>query len=86
MQVKNILGIIILILNIAGLGYVFYMICLSLVHHFFPKTTPEQEAAPAPAVKREPVIIDNGILPEEDDLLKDMDLSDLDNLNLDDFE
>jgi|GEM_PF-969461 len=87
MQVKNILGIIILVLNIAGLGYVFYMGCLSLVHHFFPKTAPEQEVEPPPRpVKKSMVVIDDNILPEEDDLLKDMDLSDLDNLNLDDFE
>lgn len=87
MAVKNILGIVILVLNLAGLGYIFYMACSSLVHHFFPRTAPEQEVVPPKrTVKKEMVVIDNDILPEEDDLLKDMDLSDLDNLNLDDFE
>ena len=54
------------------------------MHHFFPKEVEEPE--PSKKLKREEVIIDEDIIPDEDDLLKDMDLSDLDNLNLDDFE
>ncbi len=84
MLAKNIFGTIILILNIAGLGFVLYLCFLSLMHYFFPKEVEEPE--PVKPVKREEVIIDDDIIPDEDDLLKDMDLSDLDNLNLDDFE
>jgi len=86
MLAKNVLGIIILVLNIAGLGYVVYMAGLILIHHFFPKEVAEQETNAAPRTQKTPVIIDEDIIPDEDNLLKDMDLSDLDNLNLDDFE
>lgn len=85
MLAKNILGTIILILNTAGLGFIFYLGLISLLNRFFPK---EMEAAAEPEAKarHEEIIIDEDIIPDEDDLLKDMDLSDLDNLNLDDFE
>ncbi|MCG8635201.1 MAG: hypothetical protein MI863_15320 [Desulfobacterales bacterium] len=85
MLAKNIFGTIILILNTAGLGFVLYLCFLSLMQYFFPKEVEEEPEPPKP-VKREEVIIDEDIIPDEDDLLKDMDLSDLDNLNLDDFE
>jgi len=84
MLAKNIIGTIILILNIAGLGFVLYLCFLSLIHHFFPKKVEEPETPKT--LRREEVIIDEDIIPDEDDLLKDMDLSDLDNINLDDFE
>ncbi|WDP88782.1 MAG: hypothetical protein HUN04_03145 [Desulfobacter sp.] len=87
MLAKNIVGIIILVLNIAGLGYMIYMAGLFLVNRFIPKEEVEEEVVTeAPVRKNEKVVIDEDIIPEEDDLLKDMDLSDLDNLNLDDFE
>jgi hypothetical protein len=34
---------------------------------------------------KSPLVLQDSIIPDEDDLLKDMDLSDLDTLNLDDF-
>ena len=86
MQAKNILGFIILILNIAGLGFVFYMVASSLIARFFPKEEQEAEQVPEAKPRREEVVIDEDIIPDDEDLLKDMDLSDLDNLNLDDFE
>ena len=86
MQAKNIFGFIILVLNIAGMGYVFYMVASSLIARFFPKEDPQAEHASEARPKQEEVIIDEDIIPDDEDLLKDMDLSDLDNLNLDDFE
>ncbi|MCG8616722.1 MAG: hypothetical protein MI802_10935 [Desulfobacterales bacterium] len=84
MLAKNVVGTIILILNTAGLGFVLYLCMISLLNHFFPK---EVEEEPEPAhVRSEDIVIDDDFIPDEDDLLKDMDLSDLDNLNLDDFE
>ena len=85
MAVKNIFGIIILILNAAGLGFMAFMGFQALINHFFPKETPIPE--PGEGVpQKAPVMMSDDIIPDEDDLLKDMDLSDLDNLNLDDFE
>ncbi|MEH0020095.1 MAG: hypothetical protein V6Z89_10595 [Desulfobacter sp.] len=85
MLAKNIFGSIILLLNTAGLGFLLYLGLLNLINHFFPKPV-EEEPAPEPVRKREEIIIDEDMIPDQDDLLKDMDLSDLDNLNLDDFE
>lgn len=84
MALKNALGIIILLLNAAGVGFILYLGFLSLIHHFFPKEEEDLEIETAP--KKEPLVINEDLIPDEDDLLKDMDLSDLDNLNLDDFE
>ncbi len=86
MLIKNIVGAIIIILNMAGLGFLFY---LSVVSRFSHTDTSESSgfnnmSRTGPA-DRQPVIIDEDIIPDEDDLLKDMDLSDLDSLDLDDF-
>ena len=85
MLLKKIIGILIVVLNIAGLGFLLYMAGVMLHEKFFPK---KQIIAvqPPPDKKKEPKIVNDDIVPDEDDLLKDMDLSDLDNLNLDDFE
>ncbi len=81
---KNLLGILILLLNAAGLGFVIYLGILAGIDHFFPK---DAEPDPrSPVVKKEPEIINDDIIPQEEDLLKDLDLSDLDKLDLDDFE
>ena len=82
---KQIVGVLIILLNIAGLGFVLYMGGIMLKEKFFPK---KQILAvqDKPAKKKKPKIVNDDIIPDEDDLLKDMDLSDLDNLNLDDFE
>ena len=83
MLAKNIFGIIILLLNAAGLGFILYLVFQSIINHFFHHDSMEESPVPK---KKLPLIINDDILPDEDDLLKDMDLSDLDNLNLDDFE
>ncbi len=81
---KNIFGIIILTLNAVGLGFILYLVFQSIRNHFFHHDPADD--LPAPPKKKQQFIINDDILPDEDDLLKDMDLSDLDNLNLDDFE
>ncbi len=85
MLLKKIIGILIILLNIAGLGFLLYMVGMMLKDKFFPKK--QIIAVQKPDIKKkEPKIVNDDIIPDEDDLLKDMDLSDLDNLNLDDFE
>lgn len=84
MVTKNILGISILVLNAGGLAFMLYMGGQAVMDHFFPREDePETDKGSA---GQEPEILNDHIIPDEDDLLKDMDLSDLDNLNLDDFE
>jgi hypothetical protein len=83
---KNIFGIIILSFNAIGLGYLFYLASLSIFKISSSKRKDNQAQNIPGQKKKAPLIIDDGIIPDEDDLLKDMDLSDLDNLNLDDFE
>ncbi|WDP86199.1 MAG: hypothetical protein HUN05_14560 [Desulfobacter sp.] len=75
---KNIFGTIILVLNIAGIGYVLYLVFLGLINKLFPKEEPQIELVLPVVKKKRPVVIDESIIPDEDDLLKDMDLSDLD--------
>ena len=84
MITKNLLGTLILLLNAGGLGFLLYLGSLALLDRFFPKPA-EAEDLPA-AVKKDPMHMDNDMMPDEDDLLKDLDLSDLDKLDLDDFE
>ncbi len=85
MLLKKIVGTLIIILNVAGLGFVLYMAGLFLKDKFFPKK--EIVVVQKNSAKRKkPKIMNDDILPDEDDLLKDMDLSDLDNLDLEDFE
>ncbi|HKK98774.1 MAG TPA: hypothetical protein VJ943_00875 [Desulfotignum sp.] len=79
---KNLLGTLILLLNAGGLGFLLYLGSLALLDRFFPKQA-EPEDAPA-AVKKD--LTDTDIMPDEDDLLKDLDLSDLDKFDLEDFE
>ena len=85
--IKNIVGTIIILLNMAGLGYLFF---LGISKFFEDHDANEQEGfnnvAKAESNTGQPVVIDEDIIPDEDDLLKDMDLSDLDSLDLDDFE
>ncbi len=85
MLLKKILGTFIIVLNVAGLGFLLYMIGLFLKDKFFPKKEIVVVQKNSDKQKKANIINDD-ILPDEDDLLKDMDLSDLDNLNLDDFE
>ena len=87
MLIKNIVGTVIILLNMAGLGYLFFIGIAG-----FLENREENEQANFKNVIEpkkhmdQPVVIDENIIPDEDDLLKDMDLSDLDNLDLDDFE
>ena len=85
MLAKNIFGILILLLNAVGLGYCIYRGSLSLlkIHSHKKENTTEDILVEK---KNRPYIINDDIIPDEDDLLKDIDLSDFDNLNLDDFE
>lgn len=91
MLIKNILGTIIILLNMAGLGYLFF---IGIAGFFRDHDKDEQEGFNTVSRTgsnpghnaRQPVVIDENSIPDEDDLLKDMDLSDLDNLDLDDFE
>ncbi len=85
MLAKNIFGILILLFNMVGLIYFLYLGTLTLVKRVSAKEAPQKKDAPAPK-KKTPLILSDTLIPDEDDLLKDMDLSDLDNLNLDDFE
>lgn len=84
MITKNVMGILILILNAGGLGYLVYLGTLTVIDHFFPRQG--ESDLTSSSEKKDPMIINDDIIPEEDDLLKDMDLSDLDTLDLDDFE
>jgi len=85
MLLIKIIGILILTLNIAGIGFILYMGGMMLKNKIFPK---KQIVAvqKTPKKKKKPVIANDNIVADDDDLLKNMDLSDLDNLNLDDFD
>jgi len=86
MLLKKIIGSLIIFLNIAGLGFLLYMMSLLLKDKYFSKKKIITDE-PSPLVKKkEAKNFNDDIIPDEDDLLKDMDLSDLDNLDLDDFE
>lgn len=89
MLIKNIVGTIIILLNMAGLGYLFFIKVVEFFENHDNDTEAPEEFNYVPTTgnhKGLPVVIDENIIPDEDDLLKDMDLSDLDNLDLDDFE
>lgn len=86
MLLKKIIGILIILLNIAGLGFLLYMVGQMLKDKFFAKKQIIAAVQEPSIKKKQPKIVNDDIIPDEDDLLKDMDLSDLDNLNLDDFE
>ncbi|MCP3944416.1 MAG: hypothetical protein GY710_23460 [Desulfobacteraceae bacterium] len=85
MLIKNVLGTFILLFNMAGLGYLLYLGIMAILEKLSPREK-IQEKIPPPPAKETSTALENHIIPDEDDLLKDMDLSDLDNLNLDDFE
>jgi len=85
MLLKKIIGTLIILLNIGGLGFLLYIAGLTFKKRFFPAR--QVPAAPQASDKKKEIeIVNDDIVSDEDDLLKDMDLSDLDNLNLDDFE
>ena len=85
MLLREIIGIIIIVLNVAGLGFILYMCGIMLKNYFFSK---KQTIAVKnrSTKKNKPDIANDDVISDEEDLLKDMELSDLDTLNLDDFE
>ena len=87
MLLKKTIGIVIIVLNIGGLGFLLYMLGMMLKEKYFIKEQQPLSTEPStPAVtKHETETMNDTITPYEDDLLKDMDLSDLDDLDLDDF-
>ena len=86
MLIKNIVGAIIIILNMAGLGLLFYLSVVSRFHHVDANDGSDKDQVTRNGADKQPVLIDEDIIPDEDDLLKDMDLSDLDSLDLDEFD
>lgn len=88
MLAKNIIGTLILLFNIIGLGYLFFKGFQTLRERFFKGSASQADSKNlGSSLKKRPVVVnENDIIPESEDLLKDMDLSDLDKLNLDDFE
>nr|WP_170299827.1 hypothetical protein [Desulfobacter hydrogenophilus] len=71
----------------AGLGYLFFIgISGFLEDHDAEEQKGFNNVAKTGNHTDQLVVIDEDIIPDEEDLLKDMDLSDLDSLNLDDFE
>ncbi len=89
MLLKELIGIIIISLNIAGFGFLLYMLCMNLKDRFLQKkkTISVQQAPVKPKKsKKAPAIVNDDIIPDEDDLLKDMDLSDLENLDFKNFD
>ncbi|MBU1194691.1 MAG: hypothetical protein KKE62_11250 [Proteobacteria bacterium] len=86
MLLKKTIGILIILANIGGIGFLIFLLVMALKEKFFSKEHSEDALDMTSAEKPHPKIANNDIVPDEDDLLKDMDLSDLDNLNLDDFD
>ncbi|MDA8134846.1 MAG: hypothetical protein M0T82_09500 [Desulfobacteraceae bacterium] len=86
MLLKKTIGIIIILLNIGGIGFLLYRAGLMVKEKYFKKEPPSPVVEEIPPAKEKgPTIPTDNIIEDEDDLLKDMDLSDLDNLDLDDF-
>ncbi|WP_321493288.1 hypothetical protein [uncultured Desulfobacter sp.] len=87
MLIKNIVGTIIVLLNMAGLGYLFFLGIAGFFGHHHTDEDDEFNTVATPEVNTgKPVVIDEDIIPDEEDLLKDMDLSDLDKLDFNDPE
>lgn len=86
MLLKKIVGSFLIVLNLCGLGFVLYCIFLKIKDSLLSKKSIDEPITTKPVREKNSVIINDDIIPDEDDLLKDMDLSDLDDLNLDDFE
>ena len=85
MLLRKIIGIFIIVLNVAGLGFILYMSGIMLKNYFFSKKQ-TIVVKNRNTKKNRPDIANDDIIADDEDLLKDMDLSDLDTLNLDDFE
>ena len=86
MLAKNFFGILILLFNMIGLGYLLYLGAQAVLEKISSSKRLKVETAPTMKKKSPSLVLKDSAIADEDDLLKDMDLSDLDNLNLDDFE
>ncbi len=85
MLLKKIFGVLILVLNFAGICYLLYVGTVFIWNEYFVFEKSD-DSAPKPNRKKKPKIENDDIVIDEDDLLKDMDLSDLDDLDLEDFD
>ena len=86
MLIIKIIGITILTLNIAGIGFILFMVGVMLKNYFSAKKKIIAVKDSPQKKQKKPLISNDNIIDKEDDLLKNMDLSDLDSLNLDDFD
>jgi hypothetical protein len=86
MLIKKIIGTLILLLNIAGIGYLIYVGIRHVWDTYVAGRIKSAATAAKPVKKKKPAIVNDDIVLDEDDLLKDMDLSDLDDLDLEDFD
>ncbi|WP_139169080.1 hypothetical protein [Desulfobacula phenolica] len=82
---KKIIGIIIF-LNIAGFGFLLYIVGMILKDKFLQKKKDIAVLQEPVKPEKKPAIVNDDIIPDEDDLLKDMDLSDLEDLDFKDFD
>ena len=85
MLLKQIIGMLILALNVMGVGFLLCMIGIVLKNKLYPNKQIFVVKKRGGKKKKSAINNDN-IFDDEDDLLKNIDLSDLDNLNLDDFD
>ena len=86
MLIIKIIGITILTLNIAGIGFIFFMLGMMLKDNLTAKKKIIAVKNSPQKKQKKPLISNDNIIDKEDDLLKNMDLSDLDSLNLDDLD
>ncbi len=85
MLLRKIIGVLIIVLNIGGIGFIIFSIAMVLKEKYLTREVIEEHEL-LPEQKSDLDIVNDDIVPDEDDLLKDMDLSDLDNLDFDDFD
>lgn len=85
MLLKKTIGIIIIVFNCCGLGFVFFCILKNLSEKLSNKQAIDLSTK-ANLKKKSSKIVNDDIIPDEDDLLKDIDLSELDDLDLDDLD
>ena len=85
MLLKKIIGIVIIVSNMIGVGFLIFLIGLTIREKFVHKQ-PDPDVQQPGGKKIKPRIINDDIILSEDNLLKDMNLSDLENIDLDDFE
>ena len=87
MLLINTIGIIIILLNLAGLVYLCFIGFKNITSKFNKdkkkiRIQPLDQSSQAADLK----VITQEIVKEKDDMLDDLDLSDFDDLNLDDFD